>query len=54
MLRPLEELVDRRLLGDLRRVHDDDVVGDLGDDAEVVRDHDDRAAELLLELVRSA
>ena len=39
----LEEVVDRRLLDDPGRVHDDDVVGDLGDDAEVVRDHDDRA-----------
>ena len=37
------------LLDDLGRVHHDDVVGDLGDHAEVVRDHDDRAAELLLQ-----
>ena len=33
----------------MRGVHDDDVVGDLGDDAQVVRDRDDRAAELALE-----
>ena len=49
--RMLEELVDRRLLGHARRVHDDDLVGDLGDDAEVVRDHDDRGAVVVLELV---
>ena len=47
----LEELVDRRLLGDARRVHDDDLVGDLGDDAEVVGDHDDRGAVVVLQLV---
>ena len=50
-VRALEEPLDRRLLDHLGRVHDDDLVGDLGDDAEVVRDHDDRAPELLLELV---
>ena len=49
--RMLEELVDRRLLGHPRRVHDDDLVGDLGDDAEVVGDHDDRGAVVVLELV---
>ncbi len=37
------------LLLDAGGVHDDDVVGDLGDDAEVVGDHDDRAAELVLQ-----
>ena len=38
--RLLEQRVDRRVLGDAGRVHDDDVVRDLGDDAEVVRDQD--------------
>ena len=46
----LEELVDGRLLGDASGVHDDDLVRDLRDDAEIVRDHDDRHAVLLLEL----
>ena len=50
----LEEGVDRRLLDDPAAVHDDDVVGELGDDAEVVRDHDDRHVELLLQLVHQA
>ena len=49
--RMLEELVDRSLLGHPGRVHHDDLVGDLGDDAEVVGDHDDRGAVVVLELV---
>ena len=32
-------------------VHDQDVVGHLGDDAEVVGDHDDRRVELALEVL---
>ena len=51
MQRVLEELVDRSLLGHPRGIHDDDLVGDLGDDAEVVGDHDDRRAVVVLELV---
>ena len=50
VVRSREDLVDRSLLRDSAGVHDDDVVGDLGDDAEVVGDHDDRRVELLLEL----
>ena len=42
---------DVRLLDDLARVHDDDVVGGLGDDAHVVRDHDHRHVVLVAELV---
>ena len=49
-MRAREDLVDRALLGDLAGVHDDDVVGDLGDHAEIVRDHDDRGLELVLEV----
>ena len=50
MERLLEERVDGRLLGDAGGVHDDDVVGRLGDDAEVVRDEDDGRSVLGLEL----
>ena len=39
-----------RLLRGPARVHDHDVVGDVRDDAEVVRDHDQRGARLLLQL----
>ncbi len=47
MLRVVEELVERALLDDPPGVHDDDPVGDVGDDAEVVRDEDDPGAALL-------
>src|SRR4029453_19601091 len=50
MVRALEEIVYGRLLRDPRGVHDDDVVRDLRDHAETVRDHDDRAPEVLLTL----
>ena len=43
MQRVVEELVERALLDDPARVHDDDPVGDVGDDAEVVGDEDDAA-----------
>ena len=36
------------MLDDLAGVHDDDAVGELGDEAEVVRDEDDRGVRLLL------
>ena len=49
MIRSIEEIADRPFLLNPRRVHDDDLVGDLGDDAEIVGDHDDRASELVLE-----
>jgi hypothetical protein len=49
MVRPREELVHGPLLGHLAGVHDDDVVRDLGNDPEVVGDHDDRGLELLLQ-----
>ena len=50
MLRLVEEGRDRGLLDDSPCVHDGDLVGDLGDDAQVVADHDDRRAELGMEL----
>ena len=51
VLRVLEDRVDRAVLDDLRGVHHDDVVGRLGDDAEVVRDQHDRRAVIVLELL---
>ena len=48
----IEELLGRRLLHDLARVHDRDVVGRLGDDAHVVRDDDHRHLVLLAELLQ--
>ncbi len=50
MARRRVDLADGRLLDHPARVHDDHVVGDLGDHPEVVRDHDDRRAVLLLQL----
>ena len=44
VLRVVEELVERALLDDAAGVHDDDAVGDVGDDAEVVGDEDDPGA----------
>ena len=41
VLRVVEDLVDRALLDDPPGVHDGDPVGDVGDDAEVVRHEDD-------------
>src|SRR5690606_554967 len=44
--RAVEELVHRRLFDDLAAVHHDHPVGDAGDHAKVMRDPDDRHAEL--------
>ena len=52
VLRVVEERVDVRPLGDGAEVHDRDLVGDLGDDAQVVRDEHDRHAELVLQLAQ--
>ena len=47
VLRVVEDLVDRPLLDDAPRVHHEDAVGDVGHDAEVVRDeHDARVGPL--------
>ena len=51
VLRVVEELALRPVLDDAARVHHGDVVGDVGDDAEVVRDQDHRRVEVVLELV---
>ena len=44
MLRIGEQLIDRRALDDLAGIHHGDFVADLGDDAEIVGDQDDRRA----------
>ena len=44
MLGRLEQRVGRRALDDLARIHHRDLVADLGDHAEIVRDEDDRGA----------
>ena len=46
--RVVEDLVDARELDHAAGVHDDDPVGELGDQAEVVRDEDGRGVRLLL------
>ena len=47
VLRVVEDLVDRPLLDDAPGVHDEDAVGDVGDDAEVVgHEHDARVGPL--------
>ena len=47
---PRKQLASRRLLDLAARVHDDDVLGHLGDDAQIVRDEHDRRADAALEL----
>jgi hypothetical protein len=49
VLRSVEQVMHLRVLDNLGRIHDDHVVGCLGDDSEIVRDHDDRAPEVILE-----
>ena len=51
MARPLEQRVHVALLDDAPAVHDDDAVGDLGDDAQVVRDEQHPHADLAPQLV---
>ena len=43
VLRPVENVADRALLLDLAAVHHEHAVGEAGDDAEIVRDQDDRS-----------
>ena len=50
MLRVVEDVVDRPLLDDAPEVHDHDLVGHLGDHAEVVGDEHDRHVVLVLEI----
>src|SRR5881275_3043952 len=51
VLRVVEDLLLVPLLDDPAGVHDEDPVGDVGDDAEVVRDQDDRRAEVALQVL---
>ena len=46
----VEDLVQRPLLDDLTRVHDEDAVGDLRDHAEVVRNQDHGQAAFPVQL----
>ncbi len=50
-LRVVEERPRRRPFDDPARVHDEDLVRDVGDDPEVVRDQDHRRVELVFEPV---
>ena len=54
MQRPLEEREDVRLLDGAARVHDDDPVAHLRDDAEVVGDEEDGRAALVAQPRRSS
>src|SRR5439155_106644 len=47
----LEQLLDVALFDHAPAVHDDDAVGDLGDDAQVVGDEQHRHADLAAQLV---
>src|SRR6266853_5859620 len=47
-----EKLRDRRLLDDASRIHDDDALGELRNDTEVVRDQHHRHAEFLAQLAQ--
>ena len=49
MQRAGEQLGDGRLFGNAARIHDDGAIAGLGDDAEIMRDHDDGGAESVLE-----
>ena len=46
----VEDLLDAALFDGAPAVHHHDPVGQFGDDAEVVGDHDDRRIELLLQV----
>ena len=52
MARIAEQLAHRRLLDDPSGVHHRDPVGHLGDDAEVVRDQEEREAQPLLQVAQ--
>ena len=52
MLGAVEDVVHRALLHDPSQVHHDHLTGDLGDDAQVVRDEDDGRPVLALELAQ--
>ena len=44
-----QQLVDRRFFGHASRIHDDDALRGLGNNAEVMGDQDDRRAQFFLE-----
>ena len=50
MLRVLEDLAHRTVLDDAAGIHDRDFVGDFRDDAEIVRDEQERHPRLALEI----
>ncbi len=50
----VEDVAHLALLDDLAGIHHDDVVAELGDQAEIVRDDDDGRVQLLLQLAASA
>ena len=50
MLRVLEDLFGGAVLDHVAAVHHEDVLAHLGDDAEVVRDHDDGGVQPLLQV----
>ena len=52
MLRVVEDVVERALLDDPSRVHDDHAVGDVGHDAQVVGDQDHPGAGLVAQLAQ--
>src|SRR5512138_3564562 len=50
MMRIIEEDFHRRFLDNLAAIHNDDALRSFGDDAEVVRNHENGSAELLLKI----
>ena len=48
----MKQVVDRTMLDDLAGIHDDDLVAQLGDQAQVVRHKEDRAIETVLQLAQ--
>ena len=52
MLRAADELLRRRVLHDAAEIHDDDAVGDVFDDGEIVGDEEVGEAELALQIVQ--
>ena len=51
VLLPFKNILGRSLLNELACVHDSHLIAHLGDNAEVMRDHDERCAHLFTQLV---
>ncbi len=49
MLRTAKDVFERAAFDDLAAIHDDDLFGDVGDDAEIVGDQQHRHAEFVLQ-----